>query len=211
MVSVDVEDNWATTDDTSYENPSDYDPNAFAEDDPAWGGDDPTYDGNDAAGEDGEDAEADSAGAGAGEDGDGDGEDEPAAKAKDPIEPLYANVFGWVDGFFAQVIRRRINPEAGQGLSWDERWWLYPEVVGRLTSLHYAWEEARADDKPSAMSSWWIHHLEPHIRIIFDGQTGPMALAKPDASWSGFPALGSEPVPPELRDIILGEPEPDSA
>lgn len=120
-----------------------------------------------------------------------------------PVEPAHADFISWVDDFFINVIRRRINPEAGEGLAWDPRWWLYPEVVGRLAALHGAWEEARASDKPSAMSSWWIHHLEPHLRVLLDGETGPMALAKDDGSWSGFPQMGNHPIPPSMRETIL--------
>ncbi len=39
------------------------------------------------------------------------------------------------------------------------------------------------------MSHWWIQHLEPHLRVIFDGETGPMSHAKADGSFSGWPAL----------------------
>jgi len=67
-------------------------------------------------------------------------------------QPKYTNVIDWVNGFFLPVIRRRISDNDG-GLSWDARWWAYPEVVARLTALHQAWEEARASDSMSAMTS----------------------------------------------------------
>ncbi|WP_139277952.1 DUF4913 domain-containing protein, partial [Rhodococcus marinonascens] len=62
----------------------------------------------------------------------------------------------------------------------------------------YAWEEARVCDKASAMSYWWTNHLEPHLRVILDSETGPMAHAKSDGSFSGWPALPHQPVPTEL-------------
>ncbi|MCB8913567.1 DUF4913 domain-containing protein [Rhodococcus rhodochrous] len=119
-------------------------------------------------------------------------------------EPKFAHVVDWVEGFFIPVIRRRISDNDG-GLSWDPRWWAYPEVVARLTALHQAWEEARASDSMSAMSSWWIQHLEPHLRVILDGDTGPMANAKSDRSFLGWPALPADPVPSNLIDRILGQ------
>ncbi|MFC9356449.1 DUF4913 domain-containing protein [Rhodococcus sp. NPDC057014] len=92
-----------------------------------------------------------------------------------------------------------MGPGGGEsGLAWDARWWLYPEVSGRFKALWYAWEEAQASDKPSAMSNWWIHHLEPHLRVILDGDTGPMSHAKADGSFSGWPALQHRPVPADL-------------
>ncbi|NMD64259.1 UNVERIFIED_ORG: uncharacterized protein DUF4913 [Nocardia globerula] len=203
MVSVGTEDDWATNDETGYENPYNYD---TYDDDPTVEGDNPDAEYADAAETEPEwEPEPETE---PGWEPEPETEAEPKTETEaeaeaEEIEPMYADVFGWVDGFFAQVIRRRINPEAGEGLAWDQRWWLYPEVVGRLTALHYAWEEARASEKLSAMSSWWIHHLEPHIRVIFDGQDGPMALAKDDGSWSGFPQMKAEAVPPLLRDAIL--------
>ncbi|NCL75752.1 DUF4913 domain-containing protein [Rhodococcus sp. YH1] len=126
-------------------------------------------------------------------------EDEPEEK-----QPKFKNVIEFVEGFFVPVIRRRISDNDG-GLSWDPRWWAYPEVVARLTALHQAWEEARASDSMSAMSSWWIQHLEPHLRVILDGDTGPMANAKADRSFIGWPAMPSDPVPAEVLDAILNQ------
>ncbi|QDC17357.1 DUF4913 domain-containing protein [Rhodococcus ruber] len=117
------------------------------------------------------------------------------------IEPAFANVVEFVEGFFLPVIRRRISDNDG-GMSWDPRWWAYPEVLARLAALHQAWEEARASDSMSAMSSWWIQHLEPHLRVILDGDTGPMANAKADRSFMGWPAMPSDPVPPTVLDAL---------
>lgn len=120
----------------------------------------------------------------------------------DDIEPQYTDVVGWVEGWFLPIIRRKVTDTAGSGQSWDARWWAYPEVVARLIALHYAWEEARASDQMSAMSSWWIHHLEPHLRIILDGENGPMANADRTGSWMGWPALAGEPVPVDVLNVI---------
>ncbi|WP_330766996.1 DUF4913 domain-containing protein [Rhodococcus sp. M8-35] len=124
-------------------------------------------------------------------------EDEPEKK-----QPKFKNVIEFVEGYFVPVIRRRISDNDG-GLSWDPRWWAYPEVVARLTALYQAWEEARASDSMSAMSAWWIQHLEPHLRIILDGDTGPMANAKADRSFMGWPAMPADPVPANVLEEIL--------
>ena len=120
------------------------------------------------------------------------------------IEPKFANVVEFVQGYFLPVIRRRISDNDG-GLSWDSRWWAYPEVVARVTALHYAWEEARASKSASAMSAWWVQHLEPHLRVILDGDTGPMANAKADRSFMGWPAMPSDPVPSDVLALILDD------
>ncbi|RQM31918.1 DUF4913 domain-containing protein [Rhodococcus ruber] len=128
-------------------------------------------------------------------------QDEPDDTEEAIIEPAFANVVEFVEGFFLPVIRRRISDNDG-GMSWDPRWWAYPEVLARLAALHQAWEEARASDSMSAMSSWWIQHLEPHLRVILDGDTGPMANAKADRSFMGWPAMPSDPVPPTVLDAL---------
>ncbi|MFD4268157.1 DUF4913 domain-containing protein [Rhodococcus sp. NPDC058481] len=176
MVNLAGADDWSGEDETGYRNPDLHDPE----------------DTSDFAPEEA-DAEADPEAAGVAD---------PDDAGTEEIEPAFADVIGWVEGFFLPVIRRQITAQAGSGLSWDERWWLYPEVVARLTALHYAWEEARASDKPSAMSSWWIHHLEPHLRVIFDSESGPMANADADGTFSGWPALPGQPVPSELYAVI---------
>lgn len=127
-------------------------------------------------------------------------EDDTPEKARS--EPKFANVVEFVQGYFLPVMRRRISDNDG-GLSWDPRWWAYPEVVARLTALHQAWEEARVSDSASAMSSWWIQHLEPHLRVILDGDTGPMSNAKSDRSFMGWPAMPADPVPADVLDAIL--------
>jgi len=127
---------------------------------------------------------------------------EDEADALPTKEPKFANVIEWVNGFFLPVIRRRISDNDG-GLSWDPRWWAYPEVVARLSALHQAWEEARVSDSMSAMSSWWIQHLEPHLRVILDGDTGPMANAKSDRSFMGWPTMPTDPIPSNVLDRIL--------
>ncbi|MDH6291836.1 DUF4913 domain-containing protein [Rhodococcus opacus] len=185
-----TEDEWQTDDETGYENPYDYDPNAADENDPTVDGDDPSLDPDEDTDESAED-EGDEL-----EDVEADEEDGELAE----IEPMYPSYEAWVEGWFTQVIRRKMGPGGGEsGLAWDARWWLYPEVAGRFKALWYAWEEARASDKASAMSNWWIHHLEPHVRVIFDSDTGPMSHAKRDGSFSGWPALPYEPMPPGLR------------
>ncbi|NKZ73502.1 DUF4913 domain-containing protein [Rhodococcus hoagii] len=121
-------------------------------------------------------------------------------------KPQFANVFEWFDGFFRPVIRRKIG-DSDSSLSWDARWWAYPEVVARLTALHYSWEEARASDSMSAMSLWWIQHLEPHLRVILDGDTGPMANAKESRDWMGWPVLPVDDVPADVFNYIVNNGE----
>lgn len=125
----------------------------------------------------------------------------------DRITPAFDNVIDWVEGYFLPVVRRRVELGPGDLLVWDEQWWMYPEVVARFMALHYAWEAARASDHAAAMSSWWIQHLDPHLRVILDPHTGPMARRSRAGSEPGVPRLPNSPVPNEVRDAILRGPD----
>jgi hypothetical protein len=136
-----------------------------------------------------------------------DGDDDPVdldddstpASETAPKPPIYEDVVAWVEQYFLPIVRRRLNPVAGKGLSWDPQWWRYPEVVARFLALYNAWEDAVASDSGSAVSVWWVNHLEPHLRVILDGDTGPMSLAAEGSGWSGHPQMPGTPVPPEVR------------
>lgn len=131
---------------------------------------------------------------------------EPPTAPEAPASPKfkYANVYEWVEQWLSRMIRREMNPLAGAGLSWDHRWWAYPEVVARLAAVHYAWEEARTSKDLSAMSSWWLNHLDPHLRVIFDSEHGPMSHANRENTFLGWPALPVTTAPPEVKAVTLG-------
>lgn len=86
----------------------------------------------------------------------------------------FSTVVEFVEGFVRFAVNRKMSSTPGQGLRWDPQWHQYPEVVYRLTAVHEAYEEAVAAGG-SAVSSWWVHHFDPHMRVILDGETGPFA------------------------------------
>lgn len=89
---------------------------------------------------------------------------------------------------------RKFSASPGKGLRWDPQWWSYPEVADRLTSLWKAWEGARWGDS-SAMSAWWIHHFDPHMRVILDGEVGPFHKYDADAARAKLYPVPVEPTP----------------
>lgn len=135
-------------------------------------------------------------------------DDEPA------IEPAFGSVDEWVQGYLVRVISRKIDPKPGHGLSWDRRWWLHNEVVARTTALWWAWEGARRQtENRAAMSGWWVDHCEPHLRVLLDGETGPMSGANEEGTWRGHGPLAWEPVPDgwvgdDLADLPNPQPTP---
>ena len=81
-------------------------------------------------------------------------------------------------------------------------------TAARLHSLWRAWEGARVDPEPLAMSSWWIYHFDAHWRAL-TAASGPMhkctadrhvgidalpALAAPDGWFTPTPADTADPV-----------------
>ncbi|MGW6735240.1 DUF4913 domain-containing protein [Streptomyces sp. NPDC055013] len=93
-------------------------------------------------------------------------------KEKDQPPPLvYQTVNEYMTEWFAPVIRRKID---GQTLTWCPRWWAHPEVLTRVNALWRAGEHLRLDPA-LGMSMWFLHHSDPHLRQIMDGDTGPLA------------------------------------
>ncbi|MEE2061809.1 DUF4913 domain-containing protein [Rhodococcus artemisiae] len=123
---------------------------------------------------------------------------EPAGENADELpEPAFSRLEDFVESYFCVVINRKIDLQPGHGLSWDPCWWRHQEVVSRLTSLWWAFEDARAaSDDPAAMSTWWIRHCDPHLRVLLDGEDGPMSLTNGAGTWLGHGGLGADP-PPE--------------
>lgn len=130
--------------------------------------------------------------------------------APEPPKRKFAHVDDWVNKYLIRIVRRRLNEQPGKGLSWDSRWWLYPEVVARMMALHDAWEEASAAGG-GAMSRWWVNDLEPHLRVILDGDTGPMSHASMNQDFSGHPPMPVAAMPEPVRRRLARAPEKAAA
>lgn len=99
--------------------------------------------------------------------------------SSNPPQPRYPDLATWVERWFALSINRRFWGKPGHpGKRWCPRWWDHPEVVLRLNALWRSWEAAAAGGATDAntMNAWWINCCEPHLRVILDGEHGPMAL-----------------------------------
>jgi len=108
-------------------------------------------------------------------------------------EWIYDSLAGWMDGFFFPVFERTVSASKQP---WCAEWWRHPEAVQRLNALWRAWEDLRA--QPGAeWSTWWTHHLDPHLRALSDLETGtfsqcgsghrtyaePLPHTEPPADW----------------------------
>jgi hypothetical protein len=78
--------------------------------------------------------------------------------AAEVIEPVYPDVYGWVEGWLLPHWRRKKQ-------FWEETWWEIPEVLSRFEALWRAWEALRLAG-PLGMSVFWRDHLETHMKSI---------------------------------------------
>jgi hypothetical protein len=112
-----------------------------------------------------------------------------------PAPPVYADVEGFVVGFLAPTIARKLV-SGGRGLTWCPQWWMHAEAIARLMALWEAWEALRLDGG-TAMGTWWRDHCGPQLGVLMNGEEGPLHLCKPDHH-GGIPApLKSAPAPPD--------------
>lgn len=95
-------------------------------------------------------------------------DEESAAR---PSELFYPNVAEFVSDRFIYLVSKP-TPESGR--VWCAEWYRHAEALSRLDSLWRAWETLRWDGM-LGISSWWTHHVDPHMRALTDPLTGPFA------------------------------------
>ena len=107
---------------------------------------------------------------------------------------VYPRLELWVNNWLAPTLSRRESSH----LKWCRQWWEHPEVVVRLDSLWRGWEAARRDDNPTAMSGWWVYHLDAHLRQI-TAADGPLHKCTGREHYAS-PPLPVHPCPPGHLD-----------
>ncbi|SEF16356.1 protein of unknown function [Streptomyces sp. 2112.2] len=108
---------------------------------------------------------------------------------------VFSTVTDFVHDYLAPMIRRNL---AGGQLTWCPAWWRHPEAVTRLTALWRSWENLRLDPAVG-ISMWFLHHCDPHLRVLMDPDIGPLAACQPGQH--GAYALA--PLPVERPDPAL--------
>lgn len=116
--------------------------------------------------------------------------------AGDPVTPtaewIYDSLVGWLDGFFFPVFERSVSASKQP---WCAEWFQHPEAVQRLNALWRAWEDLRT--QPGAeWSTWWTHHLDPHLRALCDVETGTFSQCGSGHRTYAEP-LPHDPPPPD--------------
>ncbi|HSA84699.1 MAG TPA: DUF4913 domain-containing protein [Nitrospira sp.] len=114
---------------------------------------------------------------------------DPIPPADEPAPPrFFESVELFVNTYLARIVRRRL----GQGTAtWCPEWWRHPEAVVRFDGLWRAFEYFVVDTE-TGVSTWWLHHADPHLRALLDPDFGPFALCDPEDGHAKHPL---EPLP----------------
>ncbi|MFF7995075.1 DUF4913 domain-containing protein [Kitasatospora xanthocidica] len=115
---------------------------------------------------------------------------------EEEAQPVFDNVEDFVVEYLSPLISRRLN---GATLTWCPQWFLHAEAIARLTAMWRAWEHLRLDPALGS-STWWIHHADPHLSVLFDPDSGPFAACSPTDGHSPHPL---DPLPVERADPRL--------
>ncbi|WP_433600357.1 DUF4913 domain-containing protein [Nocardia sp. CA-135953] len=112
-----------------------------------------------------------------------------------PAQNKYPTHSTWFESWLVPQIARKLSSGNREGtFTFCAQWWLHTEVSCRMAFLHSAWEASRLSKDGSAMSAWFLHHLDPHLRVVMDAASGPMWRCTPDRHVA-IPTLPFQTVP----------------
>lgn len=80
------------------------------------------------------------------------------------VTPRFASLDVFVEQF---ILPNFAHENEGADTRWCQTWWRHTEAVTRLEVLWEAFEVARLEPAP-AMSKWFIHDFDPHMRVMTD-------------------------------------------
>lgn len=107
----------------------------------------------------------------------------------------YTHYTEFVQDWLLPVTAVRITANNREGhYTWCRQWWRHQAVVVRLAALHAVFEAARQTNEHSAMSTLFVRHIDPHLRVILDAANGPLHRCTPDQHVD-TPGLPATPVP----------------
>ncbi|MFG2329971.1 DUF4913 domain-containing protein [Streptomyces sp. NPDC048604] len=115
-------------------------------------------------------------------------------------EPSRALVFPGLEAFVAEYLVQILGRDAaGPVYAWCPDWWQHAEALVRLSAMWRAFEYLRLDSS-LGMSSWWLHHADPHLAVLLHPVTGPFAACKAAGGHVSLPPLPVTPAPPGVLD-----------
>ncbi|NUU21886.1 MAG: DUF4913 domain-containing protein, partial [Streptomycetaceae bacterium] len=91
------------------------------------------------------------------------------------LDLVFSSLDDFVAEYLTQVVHRRLNRAV---CVWCPDWWRHPEAVARLSVLWRAFEFLRSDPA-LGLSTWWLHHADPHLHALMHPQYGPFVGCDP--------------------------------
>jgi len=69
--------------------------------------------------------------------------------------------------FFVEILGPSYVRDVNNGseFAWCPEWYKHVEALARIETLWRAWEHLRQDGA-LGLSTWWLHHADPHMRIL---------------------------------------------
>ena len=130
-----------------------------------------------------------------GEFGDAFGEDEAesANSGHGHEEPERELVYSSAVEFFAELLAQSYVREVNEGATyvWCPEWYKHPEALIRMEAIWRAWEHLRLEPA-LGISTWWLNHADPHMRILMDKE-GPFKKCAYDGHKTPTPARAALP------------------
>ncbi|WP_338760803.1 DUF4913 domain-containing protein [Nocardia vulneris] len=109
--------------------------------------------------------------------------------------PVFRHYRDFVQDWLLPVTSVRVaaNNREGQ-YSWCRQWWRHRGVAIRFAATHRVFEAAVRAEDPSAMSTLFVRHIDPHLREVLDAAKGPLHRCTPEAHVE-CPGLPTAPIP----------------
>lgn len=103
----------------------------------------------------------------------GDEEAQPTPSGHGHDEPEPELVYSSAVEFFAELLAQSYFREVNEGavFAWCPEWYKHPEALIRMEAIWRAWEHLRLDPA-LGVSTWWLNHADPHMRVLMDKE-GP--------------------------------------
>lgn len=103
----------------------------------------------------------------------GDEEEQSPAGGHSHAEPEPELVYSSAVEFFADLLAQSYVREVNEGATyaWCPEWYKHPEALIRMEAIWRAWEHLRLEPA-LGVSTWWLNHADPHMRILMDKE-GP--------------------------------------
>lgn len=98
------------------------------------------------------------------------GWDDDQTETEDPPARRYETLDEFVGDFLVSALWIDL---AGQTRIWCPEWWRHSGAILRLDALHRAFEALR-QDPGTGMSTWILHHADPHMAAL----TSPQGVFK---------------------------------